>query len=359
MHIEKLTLGGFRCFDTAEIEFDPAINVILGDNASGKSSLLEALFLLGRGESFRQTHLADRIRRGGSRFRLNARVRDENGLTRSLAVEGFKNRTQFHKDNDPNARRFDLVETLPLQLIDPNIHRLLEQGPRYRRRFLDWGVFHVEQSFFPAWQRFRHALSQRNRALRNNWPRKDIVAWDALLARDAEHIDACRRSYVDSVAEALPHTIRTLFGDLAIDFDYRSGWPMGEGIGQALAHSLERDQKAGFTQVGPHRADLKVTLGKAHAHNQVSRGQQKLLTTGLLLAQARIMVARRGVSPVLLVDDIAAELGSEFRRVLCEELANLDSQVFITFLDRSFVPKRLQGGARFNLATTEDGVTIV
>lgn len=357
MRVESLGLRAFRCFDQADIEFDSNINVICGDNASGKSSLLEALFLLGRGQSFRETGLSDRIRGDGSRFRLEARIRGHYDLSHQLAIDGFRNRTQFYCDADPNTTRFDLVQALPLQLVDPNVHRLLEEGPRHRRRFLDWGVFHVEHSFFPAWQRYRRALSQRNRALRRGWEKKDIVAWDSTLVREAEHVDSCRRAYVEAVAAALPDSVRAQFGGLPIDFDYRPGWPAGEDFGAVLERSLERDRKAGFTQVGPHRADLRVTLGRANARNQVSRGQQKLLTTALLLAQARILIERRGIAPVLLVDDIAAELGPAYRAVLGDELARLGSQVFMTFLDRSFVPPSLAQSSHYiELRQSNDGV---
>ncbi|NNC24034.1 DNA replication/repair protein RecF [Salinisphaera sp. USBA-960] len=359
MYFETLALRAFRCFESLNVEATPGVNVLLGDNAVGKSSVLEALFLLARGESFRQTGFSDRIRDGQSRFRVQAGIRDERNLGRSVSVEGAGNRTQLHLDAESNTTRLDLVQAIPLQLIDPNVHRLMTEGPRFRRRFLDWGVFHVEHSFFGSWQRFRRALKQRNRALRHAWPKKDVVAWDAILIREAEHLDACRRAHVDAIADALPQSIRDQFGHARIRFHYRPGWPVDENFDRALARTLDRDQKAGFTQVGPHRADLRIKLDQVQARNQVSRGQQKLLTTALLLAQARVMYGRRGLSPVLLVDDIAAELGQEYRDLLGKELAALGSQVFITFLDAASVPEPLASGRRITLATSDNGATVI
>jgi len=355
LHVKSLALRGFRCFPSTEFEFDRGVNVIVGDNASGKTSLLEALFLLGRGVTFRSTRLRDLIHSEADRYNLRAVVRDQHDLARKVSIEGYRNRREFYLDTQSNVSRFDLVQCLPLQLIDPDVHRLLEEGPQYRRRFMDWGVFHVEHSFFSSWQRFRRALIQRNRALRLGWPNKDIVSWDPALVREARQVDSCRRGYVDDIARNLPTAIRKEFTGVPIHFDYRSGWPTNESLDQALARTLERDKKAGFTQIGPHRADLRITHGNVAARDKVSHGQQKLLTSGMLLAQARVMANRRGVTPVLLVDDIAAELGARYRALLGQELTSLQSQVFITFLDRAFIPNTLGYAREIELSVPSRG----
>lgn len=238
---------------------------------------------------------------------------------------------------------------LPLQLVDPNVHRLLEQGPRYRRHFMDWGVFHVEQTFFPAWRRYRRALRQRNRALKARWPKKDIIAWDAELVRNAELVDASRRAYIAYLQASLPAQARRLLGDEPVTLEYDSGWRNQESFGSALAASLEQDIRAGFTQQGPHRADFRVTIASAKARDWVSRGQQKILTAAMLLTQAELLYQRRGIRPVLLIDDMAAELGSSYREVLGREIANIGSQCFVTFLESSLIPEALKEARMFHV----------
>lgn len=349
MHIDRLRISDFRCFKQLDIRPSTGINVVVGENASGKSSLLEALFLLGRGHSFRQSSARDSIREGADRFTVVADIGSEQGRGHRLAVSCARSNTQFRRDGETHTTRLDLVSTLPLQLIDPNVHRLLEQGPRYRRHFMDWGVFHVEQIFFPAWRRYRRALKQRNRALKARAPKTTIIAWDAELVHQGEIVDACRRAHVADLGARLPESAHRVLGGADVDLSYHPGWTGDDGFGAALAAGLARDQKAGFTQFGPHRADLRMTLASGSVRDWVSRGQQKVLTAALLLAQARLIRDRRNVVPVLLVDDLVAELGEQYRNALGKEVQDLGLQSFLTFLDPALVPKSLKPAAMFHV----------
>ncbi|MBS63301.1 DNA replication/repair protein RecF [Salinisphaera sp.] len=349
MHLTRLRLHDFRCFASADIEPDPSINVITGDNASGKTTLLEAIYFLGRGQSFRQSGPRPAIRAGASAFTVTGDIAVPDGRSHRLGVSRDKRGIKYRRDGESNTNRIDLISTLPLQMVDPNVHRLLEQGPRYRRHFLDWGVFHVEHAFFPAWRRFRRALKQRNRALKSRMSKADIVVWDAELVRAAEIVDASRRAYIDHLYANLPDQSAKLLGDEPVVLEYDCGWRGEDGYGAALAASLDQDVRAGFTQQGPHRADLRVSIATAAARDWVSRGQQKILTTAMLLTQARLLYARRQVRPVLLIDDMAAELGARYRQVLAEEIAGLGGQCFLTFLEPSLVPDALKDGAMFHV----------
>ena len=349
MHLSSLRLHDFRCFENVELAPDAGVNVITGDNASGKTSLLEAIFLLGRGQSFRQSGPRPAIRRNAEAFTVSGEIDVPGGRSHRIGIQRTRRAITYRRDGDPNTTRLDLVNALPLQLIDPNVHRLLEQGPRYRRHFMDWGVFHVEHTFFPAWRRYRRALRQRNRALKSRWPKKDVIAWDAELVRNAELVDASRRAYIDQLHAGLPAQARRLLGDEAVSLEYDSGWRGEDGLGHALAANLDQDLRAGFTQQGPHRADLRVTIASAKARDWVSRGQQKILTTALLLVQAELLYARRGIRPVLLIDDMAAELGARYREVLAHEIAALGGQSFVTFLEASLVPEALAEARMFHV----------
>ncbi len=349
MYLERLRLRDFRCFEAAEITPSPAVNLLIGENASGKTSILEAIYYLGRGQSFRSTPARQVIRRGASAFSINANISQIGGQGHGLGVTCDPQNIQYRLDQDKQTTRLDLVTKLPLQLVDPNVHRLLEQGPRFRRHFLDWGVFHVEHSFFPAWQRYRRALRQRNRALRDGLPKKDVIVWDAELVHSGETVDACRRGYIDSLRERLPDSTRAvLYGEPPL-LEYEPGWRGNDGYGAALLGSLSQDQRARFTHQGPHRADLRVRVAGTRARDWVSHGQQKVLTTALLLAQADLLNQRRGITPVLLLDDMAAELGQAYRQTLMEEILRLQGQCFLTLLDAALVPSAIEVGAMYHV----------
>lgn len=350
MHIRTLGIDNFRCLKNCRLRAEPGINCIVGDNASGKTSLLESIYLLGRGHSFRQNRLSQAINHEASAFTLTAQVvNSTSAREKRLACHATRQNLQFKLDDQTSTRRFDLINTLPLQHIDPNVHKLLEQGPQHRRHFLDWGVFHVEQAFFPAWRRYRRALKQRNRALRHQRPKYEIIAWDAELVEQGEIVDACRRRYLSLVKKQLPANASALIGEDQIDFAYHPGWKSGESYGNALLESLEQDIKARFTQNGPHRADIRINVASAKARDWVSRGQQKILTSALLLAQAHILYEVRGLRPVLLIDDMAAELGQAYREALAQQIARSHAQCFVTFLDDGLVPIAFAGQAMFHV----------
>lgn len=349
MHINTLSIRNFRCIESADLEPAEGINCIVGDNASGKTSLLEALFILGRGHSFRQASLRSAIRQYADGFTIRTQSSDGSGNPQRIGAHHNKRGFQIKLNNQAGTSRFELVNAAPLQHIDPNVHKLLEQGPQYRRQFLDWGVFHVEHLFFPAWRRYRRAMKQRNQALRRQLPKHDVLAWDAELVQQGEIVDACRRRYIEHLASLLPDSARRLIGEDDLDIVYSAGWRGDDGFGVALARSLDQDYRAGFTQQGPHRADLKISVASSKARDWVSRGQQKILTTCLLLCQATILRRHKGIQPILLIDDLAAELGQGYRAALAEEIIHVGGQSFLTFLDESSIPARLKSAQRFHV----------
>lgn len=349
MQLDLLHISNLRCITSCNVEFADGIHCIVGDNASGKTSFLEAIHVLGRGTSFRQARLAKTIRNGESELVLRSKFGEPNEVRKNVGCIIKRNKYQFKLDGQTDVKRLDLVRSLPLQHIGPNVHRLIEQGPKYRRHFLDWGVFHVEHAFFPAWRRYRRALRQRNQALRGRQAKEQIVAWDAELIEQGEIINACRCSYLERIEKKLPDMVHRLTGEQQLTFGYMPGWRGDDGYGLALARAFNQDVRAGFTQQGPHRADFRVEFSSISAKDWVSRGQEKMLAIALLLAQASILKEVVGIHPILLVDDLAAELGYSFRNLLGQEIGVLGLQSFLTFLEVEHVPDNLQGGRMFHV----------
>ncbi|HXG28033.1 MAG TPA: DNA replication/repair protein RecF [Nevskiales bacterium] len=349
MHLTELRIRNFRCIAEAELAPGAGINLIIGDNASGKSSLLEAIYFLGRAQSFRGTP-SDRLIRSGARtLSVFGRVRNGTGLETSLGVLRGDRHSRIKIGAREDAGIVELVAALPVQVIDPRLHRLLEEGPEQRRRFLDWGVFHVEQGFYPAWLRYQRALRQRNRTLRAAAPAAEVCAWDVELAQQAEQIDRVRRRYLGALDEVLPGIMLRLFDAAAVTVEYAPGWPEGQTLAAALAAALVRDRELGFTHLGPHRADLRIRLHGLQARTRASRGEQKLISAGLLLAQAELLRRRRGCLPLLLIDDLAAELDARSRARLFDAIQTQGAQAFLSFLEPGQIPDGAGGHPMFHV----------
>jgi DNA replication and repair protein RecF len=304
MTLRRMQVTDFRCLHRADIEFDPQFTLISGPNASGKTSLLEAIYVLGRGRSFRTRHLDHLIRSGTQRMIVFGEV--EAGQRRvTLGVEGATAGIRAKLGGERVGSLAELASALPVQIIDPEIHRLIEEGPSRRRRFLDWGVFHVEPTFVQHWQSYQQALRQRNAALKGQL--SSVTAWDTELIRYGELLTEARRRYVERLAPVAARLAASLLG-LELTLAYRAGWSRDMGFREALAQSMAKDRDMGSTQVGPQRAELSIRIDGTTARDRISRGQQKLLAAVLLIAQLQLLPGDAPTAPTLLLDDPAAEL---------------------------------------------------
>ncbi len=334
MALRRLQATDFRCLHRAELELDPAFTLISGPNASGKTSLLEALYLLGRGRSFRTRRLDALVRSGAEQFVLFGEV--ERGERRiALGVEGADGRLRARISGERASSLAQLAAVFPVQIIDPEVHHLIEEGPGRRRRYLDWGVFHVEPRFIEHWQRYQQALKQRNAALRAQAPRSVVTAWDAELARAGEAVSEARARYVECLAPvAAALAGRLLEADLSLH--YRRGWSPDASLAEALERGFAKDLEAGSTQVGPQRAELALRLGGLPVKERISRGQQKLLAAALLLAQLPLIPREDALRPTLLLDDPAAELDAQRLEALLQTVQREDVQLVVTTLQPAF-----------------------
>jgi DNA replication and repair protein RecF len=348
MSLERLAVEDFRCIERAELELDLRCNLISGENASGKTSLLEALFFLGRGRSFRTARNEALIRTGRDRLLVTGRLADTTGR-HAIGMRFGREGMEARFGGRAVQGLAELAQRLPVQAIDPEVHRLVEGGPQERRRFLDWGVFHVEPRFVDHWRRYQRALRQRNAALRAGESPSAIRAWDPELVETGEVVAEHRSCYLVSLAPAVREAGRRLLG-ADLDIGLLRGWPADVSLGECLDQSFERDVRRGMTHAGPHRADLSVRFAGQVARDRVSRGQQKLAASALLLGQLRCDAELGSRVAVLLVDDPAAELDSGSLSRLMAEVLDLPSQLVITALDSGHpVLQGLPAGGRFHV----------
>jgi DNA replication and repair protein RecF len=319
---------------SVELQLDPQFTLISGPNASGKTSLLEAMYVLGRGRSFRTRRLEHLIRHGAERFVVFGEVHTAHRQV-PMGVEGSRAGIRAQIDGDKPSSLAELALQLPVQIIDPEVHHLIEEGPSRRRRFLDWGVFHVEQSFVGHWQRYQQVLKQRNAALKAHQPKAIVSVWDSDLVRSGELLSDARSRYVTALSPRAETIGRNLLG-MELSLSYRSGWPKDQCMAEALQQSWSHDQEAGATQIGPHRAELAIRLDGTAVKDRISRGQQKLLAAALLIAQIKLFPEGSPVQPSLLLDDPAAELDDDRLAGLIREVSSQSVQLIVTTLHGEF-----------------------
>ncbi|MEX2496383.1 MAG: DNA replication/repair protein RecF [Woeseia sp.] len=328
MALRFFSCTDFRCVSSVNLEPDARYNLIYGSNASGKTSLLEAIACLGRGKSFRGAPTDRLVRHGASEFLLFGRV-EEAGRAQTIGVRNGRCGLEISIDGDRSGGTAALAMTLPLQVVDPEVHNLVAGGPEHRRRYLDWIAFHVEPDYLRVWRRFRRVLRQRNAALRSG---ADLRGWDPEFTEGALAVHEARQRALEQTLGALERTGRRLLGS-RVGFEYTHGWNAGLSFPEALAAGLERDQQTGTTQSGPQRADLRLVYDERQARKLVSRGQQKLLACAMILAATEVAQEKLGRSMLLLLDDPAAELDEHSLERLMQDVAALQNQVIATSLE--------------------------
>jgi len=338
MALETLKITQLRNITQASLRCSAGLNLITGPNASGKTSLLEAIALLCQGRSFRTHRIDQLIQHQTSQLLVVGTLRSQQQLhTLGLAREDKK--TQVKLDGSSLSRSTDLINIQSLHVITPESHEILDQGPKMRRQYLDWGVFHVKPDYLVSWQRYHRILRQRNHELRQGADKKAIQAWDKPLIAEATSLHQQRLVYLGSLGPELGRFGQQLL-EMEVEFRYRPGWAKTSGtFAEQLQLDLEQDRERGFTQSGPHRADISLLANGRPVKQVFSRGQQKLLICVMYLAQ----VANDPHHGILLIDDLPAELDPHRRERLMLAVATTDVQLFVTATEANLIPTTAWG----------------
>lgn len=334
MPLLSFSCTDFRCFAAVDFAPHPQFSLVYGANASGKTSLLEGIGYLGRGRSFRNASNRELVRHGAESFLLRGTA-SVDGFDKRLGVRNGKAGLELSVDGDRSGGIASLTAVLPLQVIDPDVHELVAGAPEQRRRFLDWMTFHVEHSYLESWRRFRRALKQRNSVLRAGGSSLD--SWDSEYVETALRLDAARSRVMEGALPALESAAQGLLG-VEVSLEYQRGWARDSDLGEQLRTARHRDQVAGSSSAGPHRADLRLRVDERVARRLVSRGQQKLLACALVLGSVSVVSSAMGRVPLLLLDDPAAELDQNSLERLMTAVDALGAQVVATALTRDAVP---------------------
>jgi len=344
--LTEITVENFRCIEHASLDFDSRSTGIIGDNASGKTSLLEAIYFLGHGRSFRAAQAEKLKREGTPFFRIVGRIAAPRGLL-TAGLEHSQGRTKGQLAGQGISGIADIAEVLPLQIIDPGVHRLVEEGSARRRRLMDWGVFHVKREFLGYWRRYQRALSQRNAALRTTHDEELVHAWEQDFCAAGAEVDRLRSDYVEELRPHFEALAFRLVGP-GTTLTYRRGWPTELDLRVALQDSISRDLRLKTTHIGPHRADLVFSIDGTPARDRVSRGQQKMLAAAFILSQLQCHTALGAAPTTLMLDDPAAELDVDNLGKLLLAIAEIPSQLIVTSVHERGL-KGIEIGRRFHV----------
>lgn len=337
MHLISLRISQLRNLGDITLEPSAGLNLITGPNASGKTAFLEAVYLLARGRSFRTPRIRELIRHERESLLVTARLKTHGGRQVSVGLERDRHQTQLRYDGVNVRNLSEHARRVPLLLITPESHALVSGRPEQRRRWLDWALFHVEPDYLACWQNCFNALRQRNALLKSQASGAQLASWEDILAGHCERLDEYRQVFINTLNQRFEKVVHTLLGGQGV-IHYRAGRDQSQDFREQLVQSRDRDRERGFTQAGPHRSDLDLRHAGLEVRSGLSRGQTKLYIAGLILAYARVLAAE-GLQPLILVDDLPAELDEKARGRFMAELAATGSQTFVTAIEPSMLPR--------------------
>jgi len=344
MSLIQLKINNFRNIFSGNYSFLPHFNIIHGENGSGKTSLLEAIYFIGHGKSFR-THLVNQlVQHDFEGFNLFAQIEQKEDIPTKIGVERISSASTKIKINGQICHSAaELATLLPMQIVNPDSYKLLEASPKYRRKFLDWGLFHVEHCFLTVWRSFQKTLAQRNSALKLQLSEAEINIWNEELQFYAEQLSDLRKQYFLNLQQLMFNMLKDHSILHKLTCIYERGWPEQEDYKSILIKNLPKDRQIGYTKYGPQRADIKFLIDEHPAQQVLSRGQQKILVGFLSLAQGILCKQLINKTCLYLIDDLASELDDQHKKYLFNQLAKLEAQVFISGVNQAELKQIVEG----------------
>jgi DNA replication and repair protein RecF len=351
MRLTRLDIAHLRILEQARFEPAPGLNLITGGNGAGKTSLIEAVHLLGYGRSFRGRVRDGLIRSGQPHLEIYAEWEDGAGRRRRAGLRHTGGSWEARLDGAPAPSLTELCAEIAVVTFEPGSHELIGGGAENRRRFLDWALFHVEPDFLPQWRRYARALKQRNALLKRQPLASALEPWDRELAEAGEQLTRLRDAYLHRLEPVLAATAGEFLPELgAAGLRFLPGWRREDHrLLDALLLSRERDLASGYTAVGPHRADWRVDYLGLPGREALSRGQEKLTALACVLAQARAFAEDRGEWPVVCLDDLASELDRSHQAQALQAVLASGAQVLLTATDAEALPAGVAPERRFHV----------
>lgn len=340
MIIQSLQVENFRHLASQTFEFDSRFNLIVGKNASGKTSLLESLYFLSQVGSFRTSRINQAICEGEDYFRVIAKLYSPKlDVESRLGIERTRGEVKVRQDGETIQKRSHLAKLLPMLFLGPDTGTNLMEEPKARRQFMDWGLFQNYETYHRVWQRYDRALSQRNAALKGHYADAVLISIEDEMADAGESLNRARRAFIEEMTPLVIELLSRLISPgIVWSLEYIPGFTEGR-LREELDETRARDRQMTFTRTGPHRGDFALKCNGRLVAQHLSRGQIKLATIALMLTQIRLHQALNQSSTILLMDDLTAELDQDKRVILLDELIAQKSQLFVTCLEENEFPE--------------------
>ncbi|MEH0667697.1 DNA replication/repair protein RecF [Vibrio scophthalmi] len=351
MPLSRLVIKQFRNIKACDISLSSGFNFLIGPNGSGKTSVLEAIYLLGHGRSFKSSLTGRVIQNDHDELFVHGRFLNSDQFELPIGINKQRDGSTEVKIGGQSGQKLaQLAQVLPLQLIHPEGFDLLTDGPKHRRAFIDWGVFHTESAFYDAWGRFKRLNKQRNALLKTARSYRELSYWDQEMATLAENISRWRGEYVEQLTHKAEEICRAFLPEFDISLKYYRGWDKETPYQAILESHFERDQALGYTFSGPNKADLRIKVNGTPVEDVLSRGQLKLMVCALRVAQGQHLTEMTGKQCIYLIDDFASELDSQRRKRLADCLKQTGAQVFVSSITESQISDmRDENGRMFHV----------
>lgn len=324
--LSHLNIHFLRNINALSLTPHPRFNFVHGPNGSGKTSILEAIYLLGSGYSFRTRETAPLIQQGQSVLTVFSKTLSQDVVSIQKHLNG---NTLVRVNQQTCKRSSELAHLLPCLVFYHDLFQIIDAGPSVRRSMLDWGLFHVEHSYHALWKEYRAVLKQRNALLRQReTKRHNYLPWEKQLVDLAYEIDPLRQDYFYKWSECFQAFLPQL-SDTPCQIRYDKGWDRknsGKSLQTILEDQFEQDLQRQYTYAGPQQADILFDSVSLKARQHLSRGQQKIILIALKLAQAQLL----SKPCIYLMDDITIELDAIHIQRLFASLATLSGQFFLT-----------------------------
>jgi DNA replication and repair protein RecF len=332
MIIDELQIHQLRNIKLLAVNLNPRLNLITGPNGSGKTTFLEALYLLATGSSFRTRETTSLVAHGSTQLTVFARSNNDAMLSIQKTID---QPTQIKINGQFCFNTSTLAYLLPCHVFYQDIFQIIDAGPSVRRSMLDWGLFHVKPSYLTTLKQYKQVLAQRNALLRQKSKYDLVIPWDLQLVALAEQLDLDRTAFFVQWKDLFNTVLESLLS-VPCSISYYKGWDKretGKTLGEFLSQQFESDKMRQYTQSGAHQADLILNTEEGKVKSILSRGQQKLIVIALKLAQAQLLQKHC----LYLFDDLAAELDLEYLRQVLSLLKGIPGQFIITSVDPSIV----------------------
>lgn len=344
MHIEDLSVNGFRNLRFNNVKLCKGVNIFYGSNGSGKTSILESVFYMSRSKSFRTNRKLEIINSDSGSFSVFSKINTGEALKQLGCSLDEKGNSKIRLDGNDVKRVSEVVSLLPVQVITPESFDVFWKSPKFRRSFFDFGLFHVEHSFFSAWKDFSKVYKQVSSLLRSERKNRDeIQYWYKMLNEKSTIVEQYRQNFVNNVFNSAIETVKNanaseenpikyLIQGLSVKYRSRNLVKDEDVVAQ-----IEKDLRYKQIGFGPNRADYHFLSFETDISKLVSRGQSKLIFYLLTIVMVNLVKEKSGKNVVLLIDDLPSEVDVYTRNIMTKMIVETGSQVLVTSIENDLV----------------------